>query len=116
MDKAPAPPAATLKPGLQKSTTFDLVTLVDYRPESIVSRVLGSGAVTLFAFDAGQSLSEHSTPMDALVQVLEGHATIVIAGKPHLLGAGQIILMPANVPHGLQATTRFKMLLTMYRV
>jgi len=67
----------------------------------------------VFAFDAGQGLSEHTAPFDALVHVLEGKVEITISGKPYRLGAGELILMPANAPHALKAITRFKMLLTM---
>ena len=84
----------------------------------MVSRVLvrrETGNVTLFAFDETQELSEHTAPYDALVQVLEGKAEVVISGKPFQLGAGEVILMPANQPHALRAITRFKMLLIMIR-
>lgn len=92
--------------------------LVSYQEGSVVSRILvrrDTGNVTLFAFSEGQELSEHTAPFDALVQVLEGEAEIVIAGKPYQLGAGELILMPANQTHALQAITRFKMLLIMIR-
>lgn len=89
--------------------------MVAYVDGSIVSRTLGTGAVTLFAFDAGQSLSEHTAPMDALVQVLDGTGTIRINGEAHAVGPGQIIMMPANVPHAVVADGRFKMLLIMLR-
>jgi quercetin dioxygenase-like cupin family protein len=74
-----------------------------------------TGTVTLFAFDEGQGLSEHTAPFDALAQVLEGDAEITIAGKPHLVSGGQMLLMPAGQPHALKALKRFKMLLTMIR-
>ena len=93
-------------------------TLADYQEGSIVSRVLlkqEKGNVTLFAFDKGQELSEHTVPFDALVQVLEGRAEIIIAGQSHQLVAGEMIIMPANKPHALKAPERFKMLLTMIR-
>jgi quercetin dioxygenase-like cupin family protein len=92
--------------------------LVDYVPGSVVSRTLvknAAGTITLFAFDAGQALSEHSAPYDAVVQVLDGAVTLTIGGKPVPAAAGETILMPANVPHAVQATQRFKMLLTMIR-
>jgi quercetin dioxygenase-like cupin family protein len=95
-----------------------LADLVAYQDGSVVSRILvkqQTGNVTLFAFDAGQELSEHTAPYDALVQVLDGEAAITIAGQPHRLGAGDAILMPANQPHALRAPVRFKMLLTMIR-
>lgn len=71
--------------------------------------------MTLFAFDAGQGLSEHSAPYDALVQILDGEAQLAIGGKAVLARAGQLVVMPANVPHALQAVKKFKMLLTMLR-
>jgi quercetin dioxygenase-like cupin family protein len=95
-----------------------VVELASYQEGSVVSRILirrSTGNVTLFAFDEGQELSEHTAPFDALVHVLEGKAEIVIAGKPFQLGAGEVILMPANRPHALRAISRFKMLLIMIR-
>ncbi len=95
-----------------------LTTLADYQEGSIVSRIVlkqETGNVTFFAFDMGQELSEHTAPFDALVQVLEGRAEIIIAGKSHQLQAGEMIIMPANRPHALKAPERFKMLLTMIR-
>jgi quercetin dioxygenase-like cupin family protein len=95
-----------------------LAELATYQEGAIVSRVLvkqPAGSVTLFAFDAAQELSEHTTPFDALVQVLDGEAEATIGGTPHRLGAGDVILMPAGVPHALRAPTRFRMLLTMLR-
>jgi quercetin dioxygenase-like cupin family protein len=91
---------------------------VNYQDGSVVSRTLvakSTGTVTLFAFDEGQSLSEHTTPFDALVQVVEGEAEITIAGNPVRATAGEVVLMPANQPHALKALSRFKMLLTMIR-
>ncbi len=96
----------------------ELAGLVEYATESVVSRTLASGdagSVTLFAFDAGQGLSEHTAPFDALVQVLEGEAQIEIEGRPHAVREGWAILMPANVPHAVRAPSRFKMVLTMLR-
>jgi len=95
-----------------------VLALANYQEGSVVSRILvhrSTGSVTLFAFDEGQELSEHTAPFDALVNVLEGKAEIVIAGKPFQLGAGEVILMPANRPHALRAISRFKMLLVMIR-
>lgn len=103
---------------VQHSQTLSLAGLVDYQDGSVVSRVVlkgGTGSVTLFAFDRGQALSEHTTPFDALVEVIEGQVEITIAGEAHTLEAGQIILMPADVPHAVKAVQRFKMLLTMLR-
>jgi quercetin dioxygenase-like cupin family protein len=95
-----------------------LADLVDYREGSVVSRQLmkkDAGGVTLFAFAAGEGLSEHTAPFDALVQVLDGEATVFIAGKPYQLKTGDAIVMPANRPHSLDAVTPFKMALTMIR-
>jgi len=92
--------------------------LVQYQEGAIVSRILikkPTGSVTAFAFAAGQSLSEHTVPYDALVQLLDGEADITIAGQPHHLSTGQWILLPADQPHAVQAVTPFKMLLTMLR-
>ena len=96
----------------------DLATLVDYAPEAVVSRTLAqneSSTITLFAFDAGQGLSEHTAPFDAFVQIIDGTAEVTIAGRALPLSVGQIVLMPANVPHAVRATERFKMLLIMLR-
>jgi quercetin dioxygenase-like cupin family protein len=92
--------------------------LVAYQAGSVVSRIIlkkSTGNVTVFAFDQGQGLSEHTTPFDALVQILDGAAEITVGGTPHDLRAGDMILMPANVPHALKANERFKMALTMIR-
>jgi quercetin dioxygenase-like cupin family protein len=104
--------------GLPAASAVDLGAEVSYQAGSIVSRTLmkrNGGTVTLFAFDKGQALSEHTAPFDALVQVLDGEAEIVIGGKGVLAKAGQTVLMPAQVPHAVNATSRFKMLLTMIR-
>ena len=74
-----------------------------------------AGNVTLFAFDAGQELTEHTAPYDALVQVLDGEAAITVSGRPQRVRAGEMILMPAHEPHALKAASRFKMMLTMIR-
>lgn len=92
--------------------------LTAYQPGSVVSRTLIDkkiGTLTLFAFDQGQGLSEHTAPYDAFVQVLDGSATITIGGKEQQVDAGQMIIMPANVPHSLRAEQPFKMLLVMIR-
>jgi quercetin dioxygenase-like cupin family protein len=91
---------------------------VDYSPEGIVSKQVikkEKGNITLFAFDKGQQLSEHSAPFDAMVQVLDGQAEILINRVPYKLLAGQAIIMPANIPHALNAVEKFKMLLTMIK-
>lgn len=95
-----------------------LADLVDYQPEAIVSRILvkrPGGSVTLFAFDAGQELSEHTTPFDALVLVFDGEAEITIGGRLHRVRPGEAIQLPANVPHAVRAAGRFRMMLTMIR-
>jgi quercetin dioxygenase-like cupin family protein len=94
------------------------IDLIDYQAEAVVSRVIlkgKTGTVTIFAFDAGQGLSEHTAPFDALVQILDGEAEITISGKSSIVRAGELILMPANKPHALKAGHRFKMLLIMIR-
>jgi quercetin dioxygenase-like cupin family protein len=95
-----------------------IVDLVGYQEGAVVSRTLvnrATGTVTLFAFDEGQGLSEHTAPFDAVAHVLEGEAEIVVSGKPLRTSAGEAILMPAHQPHSLKALTRFKMLLLMIR-
>jgi quercetin dioxygenase-like cupin family protein len=92
--------------------------LLSVQKGSVVSRTVikkPAGTVTLFAFDAGEGLSEHSTPHDALVQGLEGRLEVTIAGEPHQVDAGDALLLPATVPHALRARTQAKMLLTMIR-
>ncbi len=100
------------------SQAVKLTDLVEYANTSIVSRTLtgsDAGTMTLFAFDAGQALSEHSAPFDAFVQVLDGEAELIIGGKKIVTHAGETVLMPANIPHAVKAVQRFKMLLTMIR-
>ncbi len=95
-----------------------LVAAVQYAPGSIVSRTLmktDTGTLTLFAFDEGQELSEHTAPFNALVEVLDGTATLIIGGKTVSVKTGELVLMPANIPHAVRARERFKMLLTMFR-
>ena len=101
-----------------KAEILEIAQLVGYQDGSIVSRLIvqsEAGNVTLFAFDAMQELSEHTTPFDAMVHILDGEAGIVISGKTFQLAAGQAIIMPANEPHAVKAKTRFKMLLTMIK-
>ncbi len=96
----------------------ELADLVGYQDGSVVSREIISkktGTVTLFAFDQGQGLSEHTAPFDALVYVFDGEAEIVISGKPLRVKQGETVIMPANQPHTLKAIKRFKMILTMIR-
>ena len=100
-----------LKPNL-------LADMVDYQKDAVVSKTIiekKTGTVTLFSFDQGQGLSEHTAPFDALVQVLDGEVEIRISGKPFHLKQGEMIIMPANEPHALKAVRHFKMLLTMIR-
>ena len=95
-----------------------LAALVEYAPGSVVSRALVQsqpGSATLFAFDEGQGLNEHATPYDAHVIVLDGTATLTIGGKTILARIGEVVRMPANVPHAVDARERFKMLLMMFR-
>jgi quercetin dioxygenase-like cupin family protein len=100
------------------SQTMNFNDKVEYSTEGIVSkRVIQKekGNITLFAFDQGQKLSEHSAPFDAMVQVLEGKAEIMINRVPYEVTAGQAIIMPANIPHAVNAVEKFKMLLTMIK-
>ena len=95
-----------------------LIDLVNYQDCSVVSREIinkKTGTVTVFAFDEGQGLSEHTAPFDALVYLLEGEVEIVISGKPICLKEDEIVIMPANKPHSLKALKKFKMMLTMIR-
>ncbi len=95
-----------------------LADLITYQEGAVVSRTLvnqPSGTVTLFAFDEGQGLSEHTAPYDALVYMVDGEADITIAGKTVHARAGELVIMPANQPHALDAVTKFKMMLTMIR-
>jgi len=92
--------------------------LLHYQDGSIVSHVLlknKGGTVTLFAFDQGEGLSEHTAPFEALVFIVDGEAEVEIAGKPYSVKSGETITLPANIPHAVKAATRFKMLLTMIR-
>ena len=95
-----------------------LAALVEYQSSSVVSREIlkgTTGRVTLFAFDEGEGLTEHTSPYHALVQIVEGEAEITIAGQSHRVSEGELILMPAGQPHALKALRRFKMALTMIR-
>lgn len=92
--------------------------LAAWQPHSVVSREIirkPSGTMTVFAFDQGEGLSEHTAPFDAAVYILEGQAEIRIDGNPHVVNAGEMIIMPANKPHALKALTRYKMLLVMIK-
>ena len=102
-----------------KSKALDIVNLVEYETDSVVSREIIKkelGTVTFFAFDQGQGLSEHSAPFDAMVQIIDGEAEITISGEKHTVKKGEIIIMPANEPHVLQAVNSpYKMILTMIK-
>ncbi|MCX5644271.1 MAG: cupin domain-containing protein [Phycisphaerae bacterium] len=95
-----------------------LDALIEYAADSIVSKTILDkpvGTITLFAFDEGQKLSEHTAPYDAVVQVIDGRGTLTIGGERVAVAVGQIVIMPGNVPHSVTADERFKMLLTMIR-
>ena len=97
---------------------FNLNELIDFQKDSVVSRTWldkEAGIVTLFAFDKGQGLSEHTTPFDALVNIIEGEASVIISGETFQLKKGEMIIMPANEPHALKAIGKFKMILIMIR-
>lgn len=97
---------------------IELVRFIDYSDGAVVSKTIlekKTGTITLFAFDKGQKLSEHTAPFDAVVHVLDGAVELVIGGKPIRAEAGSLVIMPAHVPHAVNAVERFKMLLTMIR-
>src|SRR5512143_4138913 len=107
-----------LRGGLAPARPTVLEQELAYQPGAIVSRTLAKtkgGSVTLFAFDAGQELSEHTAPFDAFVQVLDGSVELTIGGEKVVARSGETVLMPAGVPHAVRATERFKMLLSMVR-
>lgn len=102
----------------KKASVLNLKQSVDYSEGGIVSKQVvknNSGNLTLFSFDKGQGLSQHTAPFDAVVQILDGEAEVILDGVPHLLKEGETIIMPANVPYALNAVERFKMLLTMIK-
>ena len=101
-----------------KGIALNLAELVDYASGAVVSKTIldkKTGTLTVFSFDEGQGLSEHTSPYDATVMVLEGQATVTIGGKPTQINKGELAIMPANVPHDVRAEQRFKMLLIMIR-
>jgi len=107
-----------MKTEFDTARTANLNELIQYSDEAIVSKTLikrESGTVTLFAFDKGQGLSEHTAPFNAMVQVVDGKASVYIDKKEHLVSSGEFIIMPANITHALDAKERFKMLLTMIK-
>lgn len=114
--RSKSPRRMTKDVALPKGKAVRLAGAIAYSEGAIVSRTLienDGGTLTLFAFDAGQGLSEHSAPFDAVVQVIEGEARLVIGGRGVRAGEGTLVIMPANVPHAVKAQKRFKMLLTM---
>lgn len=103
---------------LEGATKYNPAEMVDYAEGSVVSRTLvknAAGTITLFSFDEGQNLSEHSAPFDAVVHILNGTAELIIGGRSVHAEQGEMVLMPANVPHAVKANQKFKMLLTMLR-
>jgi quercetin dioxygenase-like cupin family protein len=101
-----------------EAKAHNLIDLLDYQEGSVVSRTLiqkDSGTVTLFAFDQGQGLSEHTTPFDAMVYVFDGKTEVIISGNSSILEKGDMIIMPADKPHALEAVEKFKMMLIMIR-
>jgi quercetin dioxygenase-like cupin family protein len=95
-----------------------LKTQVAYAREAVVSKTLvkkSTGTITLFAFDKGQELSEHTAPFDAVVEIVDGEAEVIVGGTSLIVKAGEMVIMPANIPHAVKAPKRFKMLLTMIR-
>lgn len=103
---------------MENSDIVNLTSALEYQERSVISRVLlknAGGTITLFAFDDGEGLSEHKTPYDAFVTVVEGNARIRIADRDHSLQPGDSLLLPANVPHAVDAVTKFKMLLIMIK-
>ena len=103
---------------IEPAETYTLAQLVNYSEGAIVSRIITkqtSGTITLFAFDEGESLSEHTVPYDAFVYILEGNAEFVIDNTPVAVSIGECILLPANIPHTVLASQQLKMLLTMLK-
>ncbi len=103
---------------IEKGTVLVPNEVISYAEGGIVSKEFvhsNAGSITFFAFDEGQKLSEHSAPFDATLMVLDGEAEVKINGVPHQVRAGEVIIMPANIPHAVNANRRFKMMLTMIR-
>jgi quercetin dioxygenase-like cupin family protein len=102
----------------ERSVIFAFTDSVEYADGAIVSKTVlkkQTGNISLFAFDKGEALSEHTAPFDAMIQVVDGKGEIIIGGKSFILGTGQCIIMPANVPHAVKADEKFKMVLTMIK-
>ena len=105
-------------PESYKGRVIELASFVEYSDNSVLSKTLvdkNAGTITLFSFDAGQGLSEHTAPYDAVVHIIDGEAEIIIGGTASRVTTGQMIIMPAEIPHELRAIKQFKMLLTMIR-
>ena len=118
MNAQPSKPLTVLRSELPPARATVLEQELAYVPGAIVSRTIAKakgGSITLFAFDAGQELSEHTAPFDAYVQILDGEAALTIGGAPVAARVGETVLMPAGIPHALHAVSRFKMLLVMIR-
>lgn len=112
------PNVNSMKSEFETGRKANLAELIEYSSEAIVSKTLirkDSGTVTLFAFDQGQGLSEHTAPFDAMVQIVDGEGVIIIDKKEYSLSQGEFIIMPGNVPHAVDARVKFKMLLTMIK-
>ena len=102
----------------EKGKAFSFNDSVEYSAGGIVSKTVlkkETGNISLFSFDKGEALSEHTAPFDAMIQVIDGKGEIIIGGRPNILEAGQSIIMPANIPHAVRAVEKFKMVLTMIR-
>jgi len=102
----------------EQNRVVQMKTAIDYQSHSVVSQTViksKGGSLTLFAFDKGQGLSEHTAPFDAVVQVVDGTAEVIIGGSAHIVSEGEFIIMPANIPHALNARERFKMALVMIK-
>lgn len=109
---------STTRKGLDPAAASEAAGLAEYQSGAVVSRTVidrKTGTVSVFAFDAGEGLSEHTAPFDALVHVIDGKALVTIDGRDHEVASGSMIVMPAGVPHSLRAAERFKMILTMIR-
>jgi len=106
------------EPESYKARVIELASFIEYSDNSVLSKTLvdkNAGTITLFSFDAGQGLSEHTAPYDAVVHIIDGEAEIIIGGTASRVTTGQMIIMPAEIPHELRAIKQFKMLLTMIR-
>lgn len=102
----------------EKARVFSLNDSVEYASGGILSKTIlkkETGNISLFSFAKGEALSEHTAPFDAMIQIVDGKSEIIIGGKSFFLEAGQVIIMPANIPHAVKATEKFKMVLTMIR-